>query len=550
MRGHQAKSSNLDFIYNNPKEIAPGVPLPGTPGKLQDYEVRMFGEHDPENPISFSNTYKGFLLVLIAYMILIPSWGSAVSAADTAKFQEIYHIGLPVATLQVSLYVAGFAVGPIVWGPMTSIYGRKIPLFLSTFGNMIFMFASATSKDLQTLLISRFFQGAFGVALFNISPSITGDMFTNLSRGSAMTVVCLCVIAPMLAPIVGGYIEQSYLGWRWTFYITGIMGGLSCVLIVFALPETYHPTILQKRASRLREETGNFCIRAPGELMSIEPREMVNRVLASPIKILFQEVILALVSLYHGFIYGILYLCLEAVPIIFSGYHFKGANIYLPYIAMLVGGILSCIMNVVIFERDYNRCLAKYNVPVVPERRLLLMMVTGLFFASGIFWMCWAGAYAEHVHWIVPCIGGGFVGFGIIGIFLAAFNYIMDTYLHLSSIAFAANTLLRSGFGCAFPLFVHPLFINLGTQWAGTLIGCLASLMVPVPFAFYFFGPKLRSISPYAVNLDDVKGDTQQEYADKEGENGETWQEALHGDHQDKGVKDKYDEVDLSSQTE
>lgn len=528
MRDNQPDCSSLDFIYKDPKEIASGVPFPKTPGKIQDYEVHMFGEDDPENPISFSGPYKAFLLVIMAYIILVPSWGSAVSAADTHDLQEIYHIGLPVATLQVSLYVIGFAVGPIVWGPMTSIYGRKVPLFLGTFGNMIFMFASAASQDLQTLLLTRFFQGAFGVALLNISPSLTGDMFSNLKRGSAMSVICLCVMAPMLAPIVGGYIEQSYLGWRWTFYITGIMGALSCVLIAFVLPETFHPTILQQRAQRLRDKTGNHCIRAPGDLTVIDPKELLNRVLAAPIRILFQEAILALVTIYHGFIYGILYLCLEAVPIIFSGYHFKGANIYLPYIAMLIGGTIICILNVLIFEKDYNRCLLKYNVPVVPERRLVLMMVCGLFFASGIFWMCWAGAYAQHVHWIVPCIGASFVGVGIIGIFLAAFNYLMDTYLHLSSIVFAANTFLRSAFGCAFPLFVHPLFINLGTQWAGTLIGCLAALMVPVPFAFFFFGAKLRSISPYAINLDDVHGDTSQEYEEQDSEDGQAWDDYLH----------------------
>lgn len=58
--------------------------------------------------------------------------------------------------------------------------------------------------------------------------------------------------------------------------------------------------------------------------------------------------------------------------------------------------------------------------------------------------------------------------------------------------AFAANTMLRSLVGACFPLFAKQMFENLGVQWAGTLIGCIATLMIPIPIAFRLYGPKLR----------------------------------------------------------
>lgn len=499
------ENPRLAYIYKDPKEIAPDVPFPDTPGDIKNYELKMLGRDDPENPLNMTNLAKGVLLFSLSFVIMVASWGSAIGAPATEVYKQMFHLGLPVATLNVSLYVVGFAIGPVVWGPISGFYGRKVPLFLGSFGLMLFMFACATAKDWQTIVLCRFFQGVFGASSLSVGPSVAGDAFTSHSRGSSLTIVTFCVIAgPMIAPIVGAYITQSFLGWRWTMYITGIMAALASILVVFVLPETYEQTILQRRAKRLRHSTGNWALRAPGELKYTETKALMKEILLGPMIMLCREVILGLISVYHGFIYGILYLCLEAVPIIFAGYQFKGAKLYLPYISLLVGAMAVCAVNLIFFERDYNRALVKYNKPVLPERRLYLMIMVAFFFTIGIFLLCWSGAYHQHVHWIVPCVGGAFVGYGIIGIFLAAFNYILDTYLHLSAMAFAANTFLRSAFGCAFPLFAHPLFINLGIQWAGTLIGCLAAIMIPVPVLFLFYGAKLRSMSPYAVNLEDA----------------------------------------------
>jgi DHA1 family multidrug resistance protein-like MFS transporter len=42
------------------------------------------------------------------------------------------------------------------------------------------------------------------------------------------------------------------------------------------------------------------------------------------------------------------------------------------------------------------------------------------------------------------------------------------------------------------------MFNNLGVQWAGTLLGCLAAIMIPIPVGFIIFGPQLRARSRYA----------------------------------------------------
>jgi DHA1 family multidrug resistance protein-like MFS transporter len=65
----------------------------------------------------------------------------------------------------------------------------------------------------------------------------------------------------------------------------------------------------------------------------------------------------------------------------------------------------------------------------------------------------------------------------------------------------AANTILRSFVAGAFPLFTQQMFNNLGIQWAGTLLACLATVMIPIPIGFYLYGSKLRKRSVYSQTM-------------------------------------------------
>jgi len=68
--------------------------------------------------------------------------------------------------------------------------------------------------------------------------------------------------------------------------------------------------------------------------------------------------------------------------------------------------------------------------------------------------------------------------------------------------ALAGNTFLRSLCGAAFPLFASKLFTGLGINWAATLLGCIAAVLVPIPVLFYMYGQRIRAKSPFAKTLD------------------------------------------------
>lgn len=168
----------------------------------------------------------------------------------------------------------------------------------------------------------------------------------------------------------------------------------------------------------------------------------------------------------------------------------------LPYFGMIIGMIIAGIY-VILTQPSYNRKLSANNGTVVPEWRLPPVIYGGISFAGGLFWFGWSG-YRADIHWIVPTLSGLLTGFGLLAIFLQALNYLIDAYLMFAASAIAANTFLRSLAGAGFPLFSQYMFKSLGVNWSGTLLGCVAAVMVPIPILFYKYGAKIRQRSAFA----------------------------------------------------
>jgi len=82
-------------------------------------------------------------------------------------------------------------------------------------------------------------------------------------------------------------------------------------------------------------------------------------------------------------------------------------------------------------------------------------------------------------------------------IFTQGMNYIIDVYLVYANSAAAGNTMVRSIFASAFPLFATAMYHRLGVDWASSLLGFIGLALVPVPIVFYIYGPKIRSISKF-----------------------------------------------------
>jgi MFS family permease len=119
------------------------------------------------------------------------------------------------------LLLFGFGVGPLLWAPLSEVYGRRPAVLAPYFIAAIFSLGTATAKDTQTVLLTRFFAGLFGSAPVTNTGGVLSDIWSPEERGAAIVGYALAVVGgPVLGPIVGGAIVQSYLGWRWTEYVS------------------------------------------------------------------------------------------------------------------------------------------------------------------------------------------------------------------------------------------------------------------------------------------------------------------------------------------
>lgn len=314
---------------------------------------------------------------------------------------------------------------------VSQLKGRRLPLVIGTFGFSIFSIATATAKDLQTILICRFFGGFFGACPLAVVAAVFSDMFDNRTRGIAITIFSMAVFTgPLLAPFVGGFIVQSHLGWRWTEYVVSLMGFLAFILDFLFMSETYPPVILVEKAAELRRRTLNWGIHAKQEEIEVDFRELINKNFSRPIRLLLFEPIVTLLSIYMAFIYGILYLFLTAYPFVFQGIHHMSPGVSgLAFFGMITGQLIAGV-TVLLQQPWYTRKLAANNGVPIPEWRLPSVIAGGVAFTGGIFWFGWSG-YREDIHWIVPTASGLLTGFGLMSIFLQALNYLVDAYLML-----------------------------------------------------------------------------------------------------------------------
>ncbi|KAF9740743.1 hypothetical protein PMIN06_003212 [Paraphaeosphaeria minitans] len=472
-------------------------PLP----EREEYVVEFEGPDDPLHAQNWPMKKKLLTGAMLGFTTLTAAFGSSIFSAATRVVAQQYGVGITVGVLGTSFYVLGFATGPILWAPLSELKGRRLPLVIASLGFSIFNIGVATGKDLQTILICRFFAGFFGACPLTCVAAVFSDMFDNRTRGMAITIFSMMVFTgPLLAPFIGGFIVMSHLGWRWTEYIIAIMGFTAFTLNVLFLEESYPPEILVKKASELRRRTKNWGIHAKQEEIEIDFKELMQKNFSRPIKMLVSEPIVLLLSIYMSFIYGLLYLFLTAYPLVFQGVHHMNLGIGgLPFLGMITGELLAGTL-IFIRQPGYQKKLAANNNIPIPEWRLPEIIAGGVCFAVGIFWFGWTG-YKESIHWIVPTLSGLLIGFGLLSIFLQALNYLVDAYLMFAASAIAANTFLRSIFGAVFPLFAQQMFKGMGIQYAATLLGCIAALLVPVPIWFYLRGAKIREKSAYASTI-------------------------------------------------
>ncbi|KAH9020802.1 MFS general substrate transporter [Lactarius pseudohatsudake] len=464
--------------------------------------VTWDGLDDPANPQNWSFGYKLWLTAVGNLMTFCCTFASSAPSSSTATIADEFHVGREVGNLILTLFLVGFTVGPSFWGPGSELIGRR-PISISTFALYILLnIGQVRANSMTTLLVTRFLCGFFAAAPLTNSIGIIADLWDPMNRGIAMSVfTATALLGPGTGPVIGSFTSSS-LGWRWVFLVIIIFAG-ACILLSFFVPETYAPVLLARKANHLRaaDPVKNKDIYAESERVSWALNAVLERTIFRPFKMLLVEPILLLTTIYVALAYGVMYAMFEAVPLIFiDTRHFSVSSDGLIFIGIGIGAILATVVSLW-FLRPYPRLLEQWHGFPPVEERLYSAMVGGPTLVIGILMLGWSGNY-ESVPWWVPGLSTILIGLAIALIFISFQTYLVDTYLKYAASALAAHTIIRSLAGAAFPLFSTQMFVKLGINWAGTLLGGIALILAPIPFLFYKYGQRIRTNSGFAPCLD------------------------------------------------
>lgn len=472
-------------------------PLPGS-GTEEDPYLVEFIPKDSRNPKLFTQTQKWSYTVVMAIATLSVAFSSSSYTGGIEEIIRNFECTEEVATLGVSLFVLGFAIGPLFWAPLSELYGRQF-IFAVSFGLFtVFNAACTGSKNIASLLIFRFLAGSFGSSPLTNAGGVISDLFEANQRGLASTLFSAAPsMGPILGPIVGGFVGQT-VGWKWVLGVTTMFTGCLWFMGMILVPETYAPVILKLRAEALSKKTGKKYISILEKNNKKTPRELFKNAIYRPLTLLFVEPICLLLSIYMAILYGTLYLTFGAFPIVYQQNRGWSQGIGgLAFLGVAVGTILGLFY----YVWDNNRYLrVAKNSPhgmAPPEARLAPLMLGSIAIPIALIWFAWTNY--KSIHWIVPIISMAPFGFGLNLCFLGTINYLIDSYVIFAASVLAANSVLRSMLGFAFPLFTVQMYANLGIHWATMIPAFLALICTPFPFIFLRYGERIRRKCKYAA---------------------------------------------------
>jgi MFS family permease len=260
---------------------------------------------------------------------------------------------------------------------------------------LIWNIPCATAQNIETLLIGRFFDGLGGSAFMSVAAGTIADLFPPHEIQAPMMLFTLSpFLGPVLGPLLGGFIN-SYVSWRWTFYVMLIWSGILSVVFIF-VPETYHPVLLSQKAAAVRKSTGNELYYSASERAraSRPLSKVLVESLYRPFQLLFLEPMCTLLCIYSALLLGILYLFFGAFPLVFTTNH--GFNLWqtgLTFLGLVIGQFLAVLVNP-LFRRHYLRLVAEQRAKSgkegekqkpEPEFRLPPAIVGGILVPISLF---------------------------------------------------------------------------------------------------------------------------------------------------------------------
>ena len=185
---------------------------------------------------------KGFekfkIVIILALMSSIAPLSTDMYLPALAKVQESFQTSSFLTQLSLASFFVAFALGQLIYGPLSDIFGRKKPLYV---GIVLFMLSSLSCvlvDSVEAFIVLRFFEALGGCAGVVIARAIVNDLF-ELKEAASIFALMMVVssIAPMLSPTFGSLLLE-FFSWYSIFIVLFMLGIILLLLLIFVLKES------------------------------------------------------------------------------------------------------------------------------------------------------------------------------------------------------------------------------------------------------------------------------------------------------------------------
>ncbi|GFF34904.1 uncharacterized transporter mfs2 [Aspergillus udagawae] len=458
---------------------------------------------------------KWISTVIISSIAALVSFAGAIDSEASSNISSEFGISQEAETLATAMFLFGFAFGALVTGPVSETFGRNAVYVTSLVIFIICAVITGCSHSLALQSIFRFFVGFSGSSPLVCAGGSLSDLWTTTQQVYVFPVFSIIsFVGSATGPLVGGYIAESGISWRWVDWVTALVAGFFLATVVLFLPETFRPVLVQLKAREIQRATGTDKHKASTE--KERKTSLAMQILFGiwrPFYLTVYEPIVVVCALYLSIIYVILFTWLNGFNYIFADtYSFTKGQVGLCFLAMFVGNCCTIPLIPLIYKL-YTKALHKAqqrhesskdeadsnprSTKPPPEIHLYYAMFGAPTIPLSLFWMAYTAT--PHISPWVPIVGSLPFGFGFTTVFVSCYQYLTDCYGIWSASALSSVNFVRCLSAGGMMLASMPLYENLGVKWSLTLLGAASAVLVPVPFAFCKWGYLIRRKSKNAL---------------------------------------------------
>ena len=416
-------------------------------------------------------------------------------APSFGRIAEGLHLDSTVKQqMAFSIFVLPYAIGSLVFEPLSEVCGRRAVLILSNFLFITSNAACAFSKSSNQLIAFRCFAGVGASAPFAIGRAVLGDLFKPKDREKPTRYLAT---APLVGLILGNLVGAlASSGWALSYsllYILTSSVGVILLVRMFWLQESYAPLVLQRQ---LRLRAKDESLRRERE--AIVTQSVARNFLEFPFGVLvmaFTQPLVLVISLLISTWIGTVMFLLSPLSMVFDKTTTL-ANFCLAHVSTGVGLLLGAIIWGRIDQGIYRKLRSRDpRRQGRPEYRAVSTLPFFLLSPVGLAMVGWS--LDKGGHWVFVNIGLFFFAFSTISIFRFGATYLIEVYERFASLAIAAVTIFSSVTGFAFPMLSATGF---GYGWGCTGLAVFLTVIgLWVLLSLWIVGERFRKVSSFTA---------------------------------------------------